>query len=128
MALESIWWATEEEAASPCVLPEGLPADRSLHAAFRTSLLVSTVPWDPECNTYSKCFLNLNLMLRQTLKFLHVQNTEMGLKKDQYMEDMTSLSTLKAFSQCPKHRCWAVAHYRHHYVSQFVINNASRHF
>lgn len=81
-------------------------------------------PW---MQRISKMLLNLNLMLRQTLKFLHVQNTEMGLKKDQYMEDMTSLSTLKAFSQCPKHRCWAVAHCRHH-VIQFVINNASRHF
>lgn len=37
----STWWATEEEAANPCVPPEDLPADRFLHVAFRTSSQVS---------------------------------------------------------------------------------------
>lgn len=39
---ENIWWATEEEAANPSVLPEDRPVDRSLPAAFKTSSQVST--------------------------------------------------------------------------------------
>ena len=41
MVQGNIWWATEEEAASPSVPPEDPPVDRFLPAAFRTSSRVS---------------------------------------------------------------------------------------